>query len=229
MEPEAVSICGNGNRGQRGHEDRHHRERQAAPGGSARSEPSRSQPSLRSRPQHFIRDPGPWASNALPTHPSSQNARVVRGFFRTDLLMPGRLGQREIAVTGVEDQADVSHEIVDQDAALRDLGQRAVATVGHRPGGPAGGRCRVAALGAELAVIVLALQQLEGLGAQRGRGRPCRLLGLAAGVGGRALERAPSTSVSVVSPEWSWVTLKIAPPNVPVWVLLRLLLRGCRC
>jgi len=36
--------------------------------------------------------------------------------------MPGRLGQREIAVTGVENQTDVAHEIVDQDAALRDLG-----------------------------------------------------------------------------------------------------------
>ena len=36
---------------------------------------------------------------------------------------------------------------------------------------------------------------------------------------GAPLNFAPSTSARVASPEWVWVTLNTAPPNLPVCVL----------
>src|ERR1700704_4572466 len=110
----------------------------------------------------------PRPPNNVPILPEHALARALF-LKRGALLVSGWFCEGKVALAGVQDPVDVPDEVVDQHAALGDVGERAVAAVGDCPGGASGGRCRVAAFGAELAVVVLTSQQLEGLGAERGR------------------------------------------------------------
>jgi hypothetical protein len=126
-----------------------------------------------------------------------------------------RFGKRQVALAGVQDDRLVTHEFGDCDRVGDVVGEGSVAAVGDGPLGAADGGGAVAAAGAELAVGA-GLEQLKGLaGGDRGVGG---LVGLAVCVGRRGLERT-LTSLSVTKPLWAWVSLKIAPPNVPCWVL----------
>ena len=165
------------------------------------------------RGEHQHRDrhrdqPGP-----SPSQSRRRSQHVAHGIAAPVYLRS--LGQ--VALTGVEDDGLVVDKVADCDRVRDVVGQGAVAAVGDRPVGASDGRRGVFTAGAELA-LGAGVEQLQGLARERGGGGVRGLVLLARGVGRRALERA-STIDSVASPLWAWLILKIAPPNVPDWVL----------
>src|SRR6476620_8213542 len=108
----------------------------------------------------------------------------------TSLLVLLRFCQGQIGMTCVEHDRDVADEVCDVDESSGDVDDRSVAAIGDRPYGAADRGCAVAPLGAELRVVVGALEELERLLADGGGRRLLGALGRAGGVRGGALEAA---------------------------------------
>src|SRR6478672_273594 len=84
----------------------------------------------------------------------------------TSLLVLLRFCQGQIGMACVEHDRDVADEVCDVDESSGDVDDGSVAAIGDRPDGAADGGCAVAPLGAELRMVVGAVQELKSLFAE---------------------------------------------------------------